>query len=333
MDVSTVQCGAGDIDDVVRFIDEQWKRGHILATCRPLLDWQHRNADGYAFVLARRRVDNAVLGVLGYIATARFDPALADDNVLWLTTWKVREDAGVAGLGLQLLQYLSRVVPHRAIGAVFPAEATAPIYRAMGFHVGELQHYVMPANAAPGGRSGGDRPTIRRLSSDDDFASLALTDPDARLPRKTAEYFRRRYARHPLYTYVVAALLDGGMPAGMLAARIAEHRGTRALRIVDFLGAPGLLARSGSAVRSLIDETGGQYADVYNAGIDAEVFAEAGFARVDPDGRLIVPDHFEPYEPRNVRLWFAFKGPGRPVLFKGDSDRDRPNRAPGSADK
>ena len=113
------RCAAGEIDDVVRFIEQHWKPGHILTTCRPVLDWQYRDADGkgYAFILARRSGDQSLLGILGYIETNRFDPSNDGANVIWLTTWKVRDDAGVSGLGIQLLQYLTQIQPHRAIGA------------------------------------------------------------------------------------------------------------------------------------------------------------------------------------------------------------------------
>ena len=55
------RCSTGEIDDVVRFIGQHWKPGHILTTCRPVLDWQYRDADGkgYAFILARRSSDRA----------------------------------------------------------------------------------------------------------------------------------------------------------------------------------------------------------------------------------------------------------------------------------
>ena len=77
-------------------------------------------------MVARR--DGIIIGILGYISTMRFDPALAADNVVWLTTWKVRDDAGVAGVGLALLQHLAAHEPHIAIGAIGLNPATRPIY-------------------------------------------------------------------------------------------------------------------------------------------------------------------------------------------------------------
>jgi hypothetical protein len=340
MDVSITRCDREDIDDVVRFIDTYWESGHALATCRALLDWQHRDAggEGYSFIIARRPQDRSVLGMLGYIPTRRFDPALGADAVVWLTMWKVRNDAGVAGLGLLLLQHLTRTEPHLAIGALGLNPATVPLYRALGYRVGELHHYVrpnaavesfelatlVPATEKPApGYSG---LTAHRLTRDSQFDALAFSPTDASLPRKTPEYFRARYARHPLYSYEVIALLNDGTPAGLMAARTAEYGGRRALRIVDFVGAESVLAGTGQLVQRLLEELDAEYADVYNAGIDRRAFERAGFRRIDPDGPEIVPDHFEPFERRNVRLWFALKGPQPAILFKGDADQDRPNR-------
>ena len=340
MGASIYRCRAEDIEDVIRFLDQYWKAGHVLTTCRPLLDWQHRDADGggYSFVLARRHHDAAVLGILGYVATRRFDRALADDNVIWLTMWKVRDDAGVPGLGLALLQFLTKSEPHVAIGALGLNPATLPIYQALGYRVGDLCHYVRPSTAvdrfeiatlrsrtAPIGAAIGARLDARRLTRDEEFRALEWVPNRAGVPGKTPEYFRTRYGRHPFYEYVVMALLDAGVPAGVIAARTAEHGGRRAVRIVDFLGARSVLARAGPVVQTLVEELGAEYADVYNTGIECAVFERAGFRRIDPDGAEVVPDHFEPFERRNIRLWFSLKGAADPVLFKGDADQDRPN--------
>jgi hypothetical protein len=340
MDLSIRRCSAEDIGDVIRFIDEHWESGHVLAACRPLLDWQHKDPDGrgYSFILARRQPDDAVLGILGYIPTTRFDAALVDDNMIWLTTWKVRDNANVAGLGLALLRFLTTSEPHRAIGALGLNPATVPIYRALGYRVGEMEHYVLAnvsvetceiatltSKTVPLTAPSGAPLEIRRLT-DEELGNLDLMPNHSGVPLKTREYFRTRYARHPLYAYVIIALLDAGRPAGVIAARVAEHAGRRALRILDFLGSESVLARAGPAVQTLLDELGAEYADVYNTGIASGVFEGAGFRRVDPDGLEIVPDHFEPFERRNVRLWYALKGAQSPVLFKGDADQDRPNR-------
>jgi hypothetical protein len=197
MSARIYRCKAEDIEDVSRFIDEYWKPGHVLTRCRPLLDWQHKDADGdgYAFVLARRQHDGAVLGILGYLATRRFDAALADDTVIWLTIWKVRDDAGIPGLGLALLQFLTKSEPHVAIGALGLNPATLPIYRALGYRAGDLCHYVRP-NAAvetfgiatltplppPAAAETAIPLQIRRLTRDEDFRTIGSIPRRAGMP-------------------------------------------------------------------------------------------------------------------------------------------------------
>jgi hypothetical protein len=330
-------CGRADIDDVVQFIDDHWARGHALVRSRALLDWQHRNPDGgYSFVVARR--DGAVIGILGYISTRRFDPALAGDNVVWLTTWKVRDDSNVAGVGLALLQHLARGEPHAAIGAIGLNPATQPIYRALGYQLGELQHYVLP-NAAmtrfallsspPRRESRGDAaPLIGRVIADERTIERVAVPTTGGVPRKTPRYFYARYGSHPVYEYTVMALSDGARDVGLIAMRVAEHDGHRAVRVVDSLGHPDFWPRAGAVVQTFVQQHEAEYADIYNAGIDSALFECAGFSRVDPDGPAIVPDHFEPFERRNIRLHFSLKTAGHAFVFKGDADQDRPNAVP-----
>ena len=320
MKIDIESCGADDVDAVVQFLDAHWKRGHVLVRSRRLLDWQYQNADGtYSFLVARRGGD--IVGLLGYIATRRYDPSLAAANVIWLTTWKVRADANVAGLGLALLQHLDAAEPHVGIGAIGLNPATRPMYAALGYRVGELRHYSAPASAIPADTA----VTSVDLVDAADFDRLQIAAPDI-APLKTPRYFQTRYAVHPFYRYRVVALRRGGACLGVLAVRVAEHGGCRALRIVDFAGAADALAGAGRVIQTLIRDHEAAYADVYNAGIDESVFACAGFHRIDPDGDEIVPDHFEPFEARNIRLWFAFKGQASIALFKGDADQDRPSR-------
>ena len=339
-------CRANDLPDLLRFLDEHWKSGHVFTVCRSLLDWQHRDDDTYSFVLARREHDGDLMGILGFLPTRRFDPALADDNTLWLTTWKVREDAADAGMGLRMLRFLTDTERHVAVGAITGNRATQPIYARLGYRVGELRHYVLPnPDVAPFELAAIDRAILRPREADDALRTVAAVAVDAgdlsggamsfdvaggrrSVPRKTARYFVGRYLRHPMYRYAVYALLERAAPSALMATRLAEHAGRRALRIVDYLGPAELFARAGSAIREIIGEQGAEYADVYNAGIDPGIFASAGFVHVDPEGGMVVPDHFEPFERRNVRLWFSMKSEADPVLFKGDADQDRPNVAP-----
>jgi len=327
---------------LMSFIDEHWERGHVLASNRALLDWQYRDGDEYAVVGAWQ--DGVPVGMLGYIPTRRFDPALAGSsaNVTWLALWKVRDDVKSSAVGLRLLSAVSTLEPAAAIGVVGFNATHPPLYRALGYTVGELRQYVVfhptrdpELSIVPTGRhrprTRPGRAALRDLSRTD-FESLDATwrigDRLDVLPKKTAAYFCRRYFEHPWYCYRVSSLDVNGESRGVLATRVAEHDGRRALRIVDWCGDDSALAEAGSALERLLVEDDAEYADFWQHGIEPSYLTAAGFEAVDADGEMIVPTYFEPFVQENRRLRFAIRPTrsGAFVVTRGDGDQDRPNR-------
>ena len=91
------------------FLRDHWRRDHIFVDHPELLLWQHAAVDSperdLTFVLATKNSDDngeEILGLLGYMPFRRFD-ASSSWTELALAIWKVRDDAGLPGLGLQLL--------------------------------------------------------------------------------------------------------------------------------------------------------------------------------------------------------------------------------------
>ena len=63
-----------------------------------------------------------------------------------------------------------------------------------------------------------------------------------------------------------------------------------------------------------------------NFGLPENLFTKMGFDLLDLDGEIIIPNYFEPFEQRNVRIEVAYKTKNNNyVAFKADSDQDRPN--------
>ncbi|MBF0625952.1 MAG: hypothetical protein HQL82_14235 [Magnetococcales bacterium] len=332
-------CRPEDPPLVQRFLEDHWARGHVLARNRALFDWQyhHPGHDRWELVLAWEGED--LLGVLGFIAPDRYDPALADRSTLWLALWKSREEQAGPGLGLAMLRFLEDTIPHAAIGVVGINPLHPPLYRAMGFCSGELTQWVLfnplarsclalvPAgfhcpSPSPGSGTIGLVPLDR-----DGLQTLAL--PEAGRPAqplKTPHYFINRFLEHPFYHYGVHGLVRDGTTVALLASRELGHGSARALRLVDYLGDPTHLAGCGPALARLLAAEGYEYADCWAVLPDPEPLARAGFLAVDPDGGLVVPSHFEPFRQANERLRYAFKGPGDHQIFRADGDQDRPNR-------
>ena len=332
------RCRPEEVLELMQFLDRHWQSGHVLATCRPLMEWQHRAPDGsYNYLLAKS--EGQIVGVLGYVSCTRFDPQLAERNVIWLALWKVREDCGMPGLGLRLLNALSRMEPHAAIAVNGINLAHPPMYRALGYCVDELSQYFLVNPDKPQtliqapdhwkGRSpAGAGTTFTEMQPGELDALQETAVFDDVLPGKTPVYFRERFLRHPFYRYRVFHLRSHAGGAGLLALRVAEHEGRRVLRIVDFAGHTGLLGSCGIELARFMREEDAEYADFWALGVEPELLSLSGFERLNPSGSTVVPNYFEPYVSRNGRILCAFKNKtaSRFQVFRADGDQDRPNR-------
>jgi len=326
------------------FIDEHWRKGHVLAKSRRLLDWQHACDDGtYNFLLAWDEA-GGLLGILGYIPSSRYDPAIAaEEDVIWLALWKTRPEAGRAGLGLALLRELGRLHPRAQLG-VNGINVTHPaMYRSLGFQSDELRQYYVTNPDSTGdlistidGQSiPVPRPGIASLKELDATALAALNLPireEETAPSKRPAYFIRRFLDHPFYNYRVFAIELHGETHAILAVRLDRHEKLRALRIVDFLGDECALSQCGTALYDLMKEADAHYVDFWQFGLREEHLLAAGFAATTEIGP-IVPTYFEPFVLARARIFFAIKtGVGRmPRIFKADGDQDRPNKIEGAS--
>jgi hypothetical protein len=328
------RCTEDDVTSVMEFIDRHWRKAHVLSTSRRLMDWQYKAEDGfYNFLVAYD--EQTLVAILGYIPTRRYDSLLAGNDFLWLALWKVRDDIGIAGLGLRMLAKLAQFESVEAIGVNGLNVQHPSMYLALGYKVGELAHYFMvnpgvkrSLITAPEGSNSWPRPkpgnaTSREMSADE----LSNTRIGATfIPRKSPNYFIERYLEHPFYKYNIYHV-SNGLGEGLVTTRVATHQGTSALRIVDFLGDVEVLSQCGNIFESLMKKEGSEYVDFLQWGIPKSYLEHAGFDQLNPNGLTVLPNYFEPFLAKNARILCAIKSKKNEpfMVFRGDGDQDRPN--------
>ena len=62
-----------------------------------------------------------------------------------------------------------------------------------------------------------------------------------------------------------------------------------------------------------------------NYGIPSDIIETLGFDLLDPKGNLVIPNYFEPFLRKNILIDIAIKSKHDCVIFKADSDQDRPS--------
>ncbi len=282
---------AGELPALRRFIDERWRRGHVLARDEDLLRWQHRSlSDPERLAILVAEDDGALVAMLGLI---EFEACLGErrGRGAWMTNWLVVPDRRGEGIGAALVERAcSEFV---LVGALDANDATR---RALA------DRFV-------------ERPILRWALAYDREAMPVEPEWIDSSPApagefvgacRDEEFIAWRYRNHPRFEYTV---LDG-----FAAYRLAGN----VLRVVDFLGDEALATKVAEAGR----RAGVAYAEFlcHSPGYGAPLEA-AGFRRARG-----LPSRFQPLdltERPDVSCFWGHEG--HLYVTAADGDLDRPN--------
>jgi hypothetical protein len=330
---------------LVRFLSEHWRRDHVFVRRSDLLHWQHRTADGSAlrFVCAVDAGGETLSGLLGVMPLSHFDANLGAGDY-FLGIWKVKENASPKGLGISLFQSFQRHYRPRSTIVLGLSLSVIPLYQAMGFQVGWLQHFVRFRSSRYVSRIAAPPSAAEEWHgvecSPVSFLELSQTNAEESLiraidlagtqqtPQKTFAYIKNRYLDHPYYDYRVSVAIQDDKVVAVVWRKLSVE-GSAVLRIVDLIGDPGLLRVAAADFERLLVEESAEYIDVVFHGLDEAALRDCGFIDRREHPELVIPNYFEPFERRNVEVAFGYKYDARtcpPVrILRGDSDQDRPN--------
>lgn len=354
-------CPARRLDELQGFIDEEWSRGHVLATDAELLRWQHPRPDPDELsVLIADGDDGAIAGILGIIPAPFCERGERREGA-WLTTWVVRPAERSRLLGVALLRH---AIDHTdgLVATTGGNRTTMRILRTQRFHlVDAIPRWVRPVSApalerlmlAAGSTAlafapaRGPAPAVPlvsdvRVAALGDEVAAAWDEAWRRLAPglvgtwRDAAYLRWRYLQHPSFDYTVSVALDpGGEALALLVARRqpVRDRDEEVVRIVELLGDPGAQRTLVADMLATVDPDQTAFVDFYCTSAPfAAALQEAGFHRENPEAPF--PSLFQPLDARRASLTGAFAASGRDAsLFTGDDvyftrsdgDQDRPN--------
>lgn len=335
-------CSRGEIDEVIEFIDQFWKKDHIFVKSRALMDWMYldRRRNRYNWVVARDKKTNRLDGILGFILYDRFDQSLGD-SILIPAIWKIRDGVALHGLGTSLYYFLKENIITKTILMLGISERALSMYKNWGFHSGNMDHYflihpnkttfqLLQCTQNQPRNSGAASDPGKRLQIMDRAAYDALPQQVFVFSGlcRTRNYYVSRYFEHPVYKYLFYLITNQDQPIGVVVCRECEHNGQKALRVVDYIGRKEALLGLLFEWNRLLQESGYEYIDFLVGGFAEQVLYCSGFLRKSDFEGLVIPDHYEPFELRNIELDYTYLTVDKEcdfVIYKGDGDQDRPN--------
>ena len=321
-------CSKDNVERLLVFIDRSWRKDHIFVRNRKLFDWQHKNGESYNFVLAIDGPD--IVGVLGFIPTSQFSPALLPNNEMWLAIWKVRDDIGKPGLGLLMLNFLRKKFNNPTICSIGLSQQVIPLYKALNYEVGILEHraffnqYKDISGPVTAPRGSVVKLTKGSIQFDSQVKRADLEACEALFhskPQKDPEYIVKRYIEHPVYEYKLMLFKNAGAVVSIVVYRIVRIDYLLIARIVDVIGESVLDEKFNYPISQFLRQDNIDYIDIVS---NLRCGESSGF--IQNSDNLILPNYFEPLEMKNIEIDFAYKSNNESLsIFRGDSDQDRPS--------
>lgn len=323
----------GDVNGIMRFINEYWRKGHILAVNRDMFYYEHVNKDNVNFLLAINKETGEIDGLLGYILASRN----FDKLDIWTGIWKVKKGV-LPLLGMELYKRLQPMVGSRSLLGVGDSQiSTGPLLRKLtsNFKTWRMNHYYFLNQNIPlqladivwfpiqKPRNINVNTTVEELKTIQEVEQFIDITQIIGFPYKDYWYLNHRFFQHPIYKYNVFGLTLSEKKA-LLVCRMQECNGSSVLRIVDYIGSQECFSGIYSFISKYLCEFNCEYVDFYEYGFDSRFILDAGFTERKQDDKNIIPNYFYPLERRNIEIWVS--GNIDEGLFtKADGDQDRPN--------
>lgn len=346
MDYILKKCSIEEYPLLVDFIDKYWKKDHIFVQSKELFDFQHFNKESneYEFAIGINPETQEIDGVCGIIPLSLYDTELAANNETWGGIWKTRNDVqndGIGLLGLELFEFFDKYTSHGGFGM---SKIAYRFFKRKGYKMCSLNQYYILND---------DYKTFKIASvpkefsiktcketHDDNSCTIEIIEniedvdissiDNCYWPRKSLTYLINRFKKHPIYNYSFYGLYDTKILRNILVVRKCCINESNVLRVVDVIGNLDNTPYLREHFQKILREHNSEYIDIMNFGISQDIFIRMGFELLDPMGRLIIPNYFEPFEQRNVVLEGAYRSPYSYTFFRADADQDRPNVLPGN---
>ncbi len=323
-------CNDKDFDNLKKFIHEKWKENHILSVDEKLMDFQHKSKNGYNFVISKNN-NNEITGILGFILLSKFDENLKATTDIWLAIWKVDEKKAEPGIGFALLKWLEKQIHPQSIGSIGINTEVKRIYDILGYKTGVLKQYFIPNPSIKNYKIANFKKVqtpIYKSSSASFVKEIKIEDLDhlnfSFNPFKSKKYIENRYLKHHYYKYSLFGGYEKNVLNAVFVIRKIVINGSSCLRIVDIQGDLTKLNSIYESIISILQNHDSEYIDCLNHGLSENLFSKLGFELRNSE--TIIPNYFEPFLQENIDTLFAYKSKTpNYVIFKGDSDQDRPN--------
>lgn len=322
-----------DIDAIMKFIDTNWKNGHILATNKEFFKYEFLEKDGTVnFILAIDKNKNTIEGLNGFLKASH-----SINNLdIWGSMWMVL-DGNIGMLGAEIIKRRRELINCRCDLDVGDNPRTAiPIFKVLlkrftakmnhyyilnkmsTYKIANIQHYPNHIRTQK-------RYNIIRFNNINEINNRFAYDKYIDYtPYKDEWYINHRFFNHPIYEYEIYGIEKDEIVDAIFVLRRQKYEDRSVIRFVDYIGNKELISGIGWFLMDQLKNDYCEYIDFYNYGIDESLIEQAGFVKLEENDSNIIPNYFYPFVQKNIDIWVdSFYKDS--IFTKADADQDRPN--------
>jgi hypothetical protein len=295
-----------------------------------MFEYYYRDASDGGLNFAVARIGGEIAGVCGYIKASG-----GERPDIWIS-YILAQKGSALSLGFRLLEFIRLITTCRTIACNNIRRNTAGLYEFLGWRVADMTHYyrlnkeikkytlcnIRRRNIQKvliGGV------TLDRITDKKELGFFELEAFAQNKPYKDRAYIEKRYFDNPWLQYEVYAARENGNTRALLVIRFFRQGGASAIRVVDYVGDRGGVARCGAALDRIIRERGADFCDWFAFGLDDGAMKAAGFTPITGGDPNVVPLYLSPPVMENTGITVFVSDPDGYAMFRADGDQDRPN--------
>lgn len=332
--VTIFQAKVSDADQIMRFINDKWKEGHILSHHKEFFLYEFSEGDNLNFIIAKDEQDN-IQGIYGFIKYNSMPITQIAGSI-----WKVDPKCMEPLLGLKLKEYCLKNIPNNFYGAPGAGIQTKRIHKISRLDWNQMeQYYFVNQNSVKFNIAKNPNSSyinqfqlntdikITKANTIKEIQSFNFEKENDFYPIKDLAYIERRFFNHPIYTYDIYYLTLDNEIKNIFICRTTHYNNNYAYRIVDFYGEDTYLGEISFYLKEFIETNNFEYLDFVSLGMNQEQMQKAGFHLLDfANNETIIPNYFEPFMQENTPIYcVSDKIEKRYRQFKADADQDRPS--------
>lgn len=322
--ITVRQADYEDLENIRSFLSREWQLK------REYYEHFHVIDGNLMFIIGEGQDSKTIYGVCGLIITNR---EKAKDYQLVLLMVDKNENGFNS---IALIKYIANNLDSKSISSCGVRPKALIIYEMLGYKTGKMDHFyklkdkehyqVAVVNEKRIIKSQRSCKKLRYIKNFEELEEQYDFKRNIKCnPYKDAWCIKHRYFDSVYHEYKVFLIENSNSTKhSIIVMREIEKEGIKICKIVDFIGDDNDLAGIGGEIDRLIMENDYEYMDCYSVGIANDIMKQAGFVKMTPEDKNIIPHLFAPFIQTNRDIYYFTNNPQDFHMYRGDCDQDRP---------